>query len=821
MLGTVDVRTRPLRFACLVDPKNETQVREAIRLSSTLWGGAFFPIVPLYKVRPASWGHKTLAGPSAKDVVLGYLEAFDPDILVQFSSAIPSYVADIGLRIVRPEEVWSSSDKDRGLYPQLGIGVFELLDDIFIKYFRFRSKYPIRIMIPTIPQEKELSLFWSSWLGDLAPNILSSLEKFYFERLEIEVADVGLDKIQDITAQNVFFPKRVTQHGLIHYSRSWSDAGACVYFIDGTNVEDIVDFWNLRATGRRVLPVPKQLRDESRLKELVETFLKENRRPRKYNPQRYEITSMRPGRSCTMDEVKQYVRALTIEREPGDLSSEPFCIYQDWYPAVWNEWSRNAEGEVPDDIYGAEEYSVDVREWGDIKLRALLPEFAEKHRYHGEPRCANEVSFSFFGADEYIAEVFPKSFGQNYIRAISGLTSFRDWRVGRNGLVKIVAEDFGEWRGIPTAEAVFFGWLLDKGWEQPQLSTPGVLAKQIHKRLLGNPLIALKTEKLLRLFEYMNGGKVRKNLSLIEEKSGRAKKHTEERLEVERDLKVGDVINRLKEFPESDNLHDYLLSRGVFKLGLSVKCPHCLRASWFELESLRDTLECPKCLNTFPAIGNVKAPDWSYRTAGPFSVPRYADGAYSVLLTLEALGGRRSISRRTTPVLSFRVLTPSKEHIEVDIAMFWQEEIFGRKSEGLLFGECKTYDRFKKEDFARMRYLAKTFRGAVLVFSTMRPKLSKSESRSIRGIAKAGRKHWKYDLPLNPVLVLTGTELLYRWSGPPHCWDELTQKRFGHVHGLLDLCNATQQLYLDLPPWQDEWREKKRSARPARKARKN
>lgn len=69
-------------------------------------------------------------------------------------------------------------------------------------------------------------------------------------------------------------------------------------------------------------------------------------------------------------------------------------------------------------------------------------------------------AFRFYGAGEYIAEVFPKSSGDNFIRAISGLTSFRgDWRVGRNGLAKLVRDTFNETQEIPLSEKVFLlGW---------------------------------------------------------------------------------------------------------------------------------------------------------------------------------------------------------------------------------------------------------------------------------------------------------------------------------------------------------------------------
>jgi hypothetical protein len=49
--------------------------------------------------------------PPAKDVVLGYIDAFDPDILVQFSGEVPQYIQQRGLKIIRPDEIWQTLDE--------------------------------------------------------------------------------------------------------------------------------------------------------------------------------------------------------------------------------------------------------------------------------------------------------------------------------------------------------------------------------------------------------------------------------------------------------------------------------------------------------------------------------------------------------------------------------------------------------------------------------------------------------------------------------------------------------------------------------------
>jgi len=339
-----------------------------------------------------------------------------------------------------------------------------------------------------------------------------------------------------------------------------------------------------------------------------------------------------------------------------------------------------------------------------------------------------------------------------------------------------------------------FAWLSDLGWKT-KLSSPGLLAKQAYRKLNGQSNV-LRNEKLLGLLERMNGGLVNKDGSPVEEN----------KIGGERELPVAEVKSRLEAASPKGKLHDYLVSKGIFRLGARVQCPYCLRASWFPLGDVRDTFACPKCQSTFPAIGNLDSCTWCYKTTGPFSVPNYADGAYSVLLTLDFFNEHRMHTMRTTPVLSFEGEAANGRKLEADFAMLWQESIFGERRDGVAFGECKTYGRFDEKDFERMRYIAKTFPGAVLVFSALRKSLTAKEISGIVRIAKAGRRHWKADRPINPVLILTGTELL-SWRPPPNCWEDSVRKKFDRMYGLLAVCDATQQIYLNLPSWQVDWRE--------------
>ncbi len=804
MFGTVDIKCRPLKLAYLVEPNSAEQVREAIRLSSTLWGGINFPIVSLYRIMPATWKEKPFKTPQAKEVIRGYLEAFDPDILVQFSETIPDFINEIGLRTIRPEEVWSNVGERGDLSPQFGIGIFEILEDVFEKHFRIKTKYPLKIILPDIPQD--MSLFWASLFGEIPTSLLHLVKESYFDPLEIQTVDPDQCSLGDIMSEDVLFPQRLTQLGLKRVSRSGLPRSRSIYFLDATKLEDIVDFWNLRALGGTFFPLPKQLGKDPRFKNYVIESLKLWHRSKGLNTRMLEMPTLIRSRNSTQEEVKDYIAEISAELGDGQ-STGPFISYQHWYPRFWHEWARNRAGEAADEFYGEEESSIDVQdsEKLSVRFRTLLPAFAHGRPYPDGFRCANEVSFRFYGTEELFAEAFPRVSGRHFNFEISSpAPGMDDWRVSRNGLVKLVAYATYETKHIPMAEKLFFAWLSDLGWK-PQLSSGGLLAKQIYKQI-GN-LNVLKIEKLLNLLEHMNGGHVSKSGTSL----------GEDRVTHERDLPVGEVKNKLEEMAGRSNICEYLNARGVFKLGLKVQCPHCMRKSWFSLDSVRDTLSCPKCLNNFPAIGNLERAKWHYKTAGPFSVPNYAEGAYAVLLTLAFFSNRNRPWRRTTPVLSFIVEGTSKKKIEADFAMFWEETSRLNSSEGLLFAECKTYSNFGEDDWNRLRFLAEKFPGAILTFCTLRKSLSRQEIIGITSIAKAGRKYWKDDRPINPVLILTGTELLSH-SSPPFCWEESFQHKFASAYGILDICEATQQIYLNLPSWHEEWEKQRKSKQKRRQS---
>lgn len=795
MFGTIQLRLRPLKLGYLVNPSDPQQVRGAIRLSTSLWGGTYDPIIPVYKKTPSSWADKPGRPPSAETIIGGFIDAFDPDILVQFTADLPKAAKQSGLRIIKPDDVWHHYDREGELHPTFGIGIFEIAHGYFDEYFKYKMKYPPKVIVPSSPNTN--GLFWASLFGEIPEKLSRPLKDHYFEPLEVEECKFAIARLPELMAGRTTFPRRISGFGLQHHHHSGLHERASIFFFDAARSDDIVDFWNLRATGRRVLPVPEQYSDTKEFRQLAMAFLKANRVPWRHNPEHCDCSSIIRGRHTDLAHMEKWARSLDLTPGAEDRSTDPFFSLQRWYPRIWDEWARDKDGAVPHDIFLKED-TIEVGETNDLRmnLKPIMPDFMAEYGYTGEPRCANEITFRFYGSQEYLAEAFPKRPGENVLRVISSVTAWqKEWRVGRNGIAILVKDDHTQHWQVPGGESVVLSWLRDQGW-QPELSPAGRLAKQMLRQLEGFVGL-LKRDKLLGLIEHMNGGSVGRDSTPRESN----------KIDEERELPAGELKRRLAEMEPHGKLYESLLSKGIFRVGVRLQCDSCSRHSWYPLPEVRDEFTCPKCLKSFPAVGHVDTATWCYKTAGPFSVPRYADGAYAVLLAVDFLGDRGMGSLRASPTLSFTAKKSGRADMEADFAMLWQEDNVRGHNDGVLFGECKSYGPFEAKDFRRMRHLASEFPGAVLAFCTLREHLKPGEVREIAKIAMRGRKYWKAERPVNPVLVLTGTEL-FSFHRPPYCWNDELRQRFSHVFGLFEICNATQQIYLNLPSWHDTWQKR-------------
>ncbi len=745
-----------------------------MQISSSLWGGCFNPMIPIYKAAPRGWDIRPLKTPSARSLIMGYIEAYDPDILIECTTRVPQYVRDLKLEIVPLHSIWGPLETPENDWtPKYGIGIFELLSKIFDEHFRRVEASPPKLMFPQIPRQH--ALFWTSFFGELPKRIGRMIEDGYKEALPIDRHRFSPDQFSDCLKGDVLFPRRISIYGLDTTPGRNSFDRVNIFFMDASKAIDVIDYWNLRALGRTVLPLAKQFSQGQSIRTAAQELILQTHRPYRHNVKMYNWTTFIRSRSTTMEEMEAYAKSLSIDDESTD---KHYFSLQHWYPRVWDDWAREKDSANPDEL-SAEETENELSETATkISLKVLRPEFAREYGGHGTPRFANEISPRIYSSVQPLAQIFPPA-GKEVMRSVGDLGIEKEWRIGRTGLIRLIRHESSRSWSIPLAQDVFFAWLKDSGFE-PRLSPPGSLARQIFQQLDGWVRV-LGDPELLKLFERINGG------------SPDGKKE----VATEGNMLLPEVKQRLP----NPNLHNTLIAREVFKIGIRIQCPNCFRNSWFALSELKDRLDCPRCLGAYRAIGNISSGQWAYKMAGPFSISGYADGAYCVLLSLSFFNELLRIE--TTPSFSFEAKSKDGNSCEADFGLFWRQSIFGQHASGIVLGECKTFGKFARKDYVRMNKLAKSFPGSIVSFCTLRKKLEQDEVREISKLAKRGRRKWKNDAPINPVLVLTGNELL-GFEGPPYCWKDMGLKRsFERVYSLLDICNATQQIHLDLEPWEE------------------
>ncbi len=81
----------------------------------------------------------------------------------------------------------------------------------------------------------------------------------------------------------------------------------------------------------------------------------------------------------------------------------------------------------------------------------------------------------------------------------------------------------------------------------------------------------------------------------------------------------------------------YLVDKSLFRMGAELVCPSCRLTSWTALDQLRQRLVCDLCGAAFDATRQLIAGEFHYRRTGVLGLEKNAQGAVPVALTLQQL----------------------------------------------------------------------------------------------------------------------------------------------------------------------------------------
>lgn len=778
MITSITSTLRPINIIFLVDLNDKKALDEVIQINSYLWGGAYNAIIPIYKKIPSSY-KKDFFSQNSLEIIEGYIKSYDPDFIVNLSSF----------------DVKKLKNRDRGkdwtvvtktdilgkygstAIPSIGIGLDEILNHLEEKEFKYVRKNPVPIYDIQMP--KRYRQFYASVFGAIEPTVWEKITKRFSKNLGMKPFRINKDNYLDALKAENWFIRRLTDYSLKRSSGDGFTSGYVMY-MDANSWHDIVDYINLRATGVSVLPIAKQVVTADNI-EYIKKYIKGSTRISRHNKDIEYTPNILKGRSITEEEFTSFVDEIS---KSYPLKDRPQLTVQQWYPRLWDIEDRNRHSS-PQSVVEVSDLRQSFST-NDAEVRLVKPSFGSNN-FNNKYQFANDIKFDVFGADNYYAEVLGET--EQLASHILGSHSHDQWRISQRGATYIASgwdrDEKTVQLKIPKAEKFFASWYKNQTNTDIELSTPGKVAKQMLKKLGGPDRIrVLSNEGILKLIQSTVGN------------GSSAPTLTSKKLMSE----LGKIASKSKMW-DAKGFLNWLLHIGALELGAEIQCPHCDKHNWYPLNRLGNNLICEKCLDEYevPKDNPQQGLVWTYSLVGPFRLPKMADGAYTTLLSLYFLSKTMHFS--ITPHLSFQ--KPKDTDVEADFGLLIHDRgVYGSKVSSAL-GECKSFKgEFEAKDVNKMKRMAKELDDPILIFATLKNKLTNGEKRRLNQLLISQRKARLKNGNKSRLLVLTGNELFSDQFGLQGHWEGLSKKHQDlakHI-GTADmaaLCDATQQLYLN------------------------
>lgn len=793
----VNLRLRPIRFGFLVRPNDKQRLQQIFKINTCLWGGQYNPIIPFFSRLPPWWEREGLRFENAKQVINGYLDFFEPDFIVEAENGLSDGLGFDEKRVLQLEDLLQEDgEREREKY---GLSVNDLYIDLYESKYQFERRHQHNI-VNVASSEKKYSCFVGCVFGDFPTDEkLKYFEENFCDAFDPEQIQLNAETLRDLYRNSYTSALKV---GNAKVKVSFHDhSDPTLFILDATQSKDLIDFWNLRAVNRGVVAIPVQWIAE--LSDFCKEFILESFRPLPGNPNGVMI---RPKSmfSRSIDNKKiddifdNYIR---VDKDGAN------CV-QTWYPPIWREPPEIMVRTMRPTLEAATK-SIDVQVNDDnyrVRFEPLYPEFSSK--YGNRVRWANVVRLRDWSITNQVATVFPCNYKT---------PSFPNFKIGREDLLSTTEGfvTFPEYRDLTESWDLYDGtsalnkWFKESGIKAIR-SDAGKATQQIIRAMNGfGGVRALAHKDIVSLLNEMSRKPVAKSM------------HSKEFQNKVANAVAGDIWR--------NHTFESLIEAGAVELGMEIKCCNCETWSWYSVKELDYSLVCDLCLEDFkfPVAnpGYTKLSRWAYRVVGPFALPDYSRGGYSAALAIRFFGDviGRADSANITWSTGQELTLPTGKPSEADFILWYQrKQFFGNDyPTEVVFGEAKSFgkDAFKDDDVQKMKLLAQSFPGSILVFATMKEaeELSKDEVKRIKQLAEWGREYDKVRKQSRaPVIVLTGTELftpIYLntvWEDKGGKYAELIRPAYisSRLDNLRILADLTQQLYLSMPPY-SKWQEKK------------
>jgi len=184
-----------------------------------------------------------------------------------------------------------------------------------------------------------------------------------------------------------------------------------------------------------------------------------------------------------------------------------------------------------------------------------------------------------------------------------------------------------------------------------------------------------------------------------------------------------DPITKLPNFSKYENLYitsrpvgtklkapdvfNYLITKNVFRVGLELKYVNCDLEFWRAIDDIKSSTTCEYCGNEFNILGQLKDRDWFFRRSGIFGHDNNQEGGIPVALTLQQLHAKFHFDNFLyTTAMNIEPNGANINSCETDFVIItWNR--YGEVS--IIISECKTRKPITIQDAENLKKVADAF----------------------------------------------------------------------------------------------------------------
>ena len=198
----------------------------------------------------------------------------------------------------------------------------------------------------------------------------------------------------------------------------------------------------------------------------------------------------------------------------------------------------------------------------------------------------------------------------------------------------------------------------------------------------------------------------------------------------------------------------YLVERGVFRVGLKLRCSNCELEFWQALDYVKTKTTCEYCGTKFDVTRQLSDRNWAYRRSGIFGNDDHQGGGVPVALTLQQLDSMSMLGENIyitgTNLKNMDATKGLIRDCEADFIMLSQHHNTGIS---IVIAECKANSKVTDIDVKNLANVADILERhgihAYILFS----KLSDFSEEEIQNIQSAQHEY------LKRIILLTSREL--------------------------------------------------------------